>query len=167
MVVVTRRRATDNAAYRSGQLKKRFLEEYPKNWVIGDAAKATGIARQTFYDWLAADPQFVLDFEQAKKAVVERLEKEALRRAHQGVEEPVFYLGRECGTVRKYSDTLLIFLLKGNAPDKYRERLEHTGVGGGPIKTEVAATVNLASLSREELDALEKLLSKAADVAGS
>jgi hypothetical protein len=28
-----------------------------------------------------------------------------------------------CGADRKYSDVLLIFLLKGTAPDKYREQL--------------------------------------------
>ena len=50
------------------------------------------------------------------------LEEEARRRAHDGVDEPVWFQGVQCGTVRKYSDTLLIFLLKGAKPDKYRER---------------------------------------------
>lgn len=54
------------------------------------------------------------------------LEDEAVRRAYVGVEEPLFYQGKQCGTVRKYSDTLLIFLLKGAKPAKYRERV-HTG----------------------------------------
>lgn len=35
----------------------------------------------------------------------------------------------------RYSDTLLIFLLKGARPEKYKDRQshEHTGSGGGPI----------------------------------
>ena len=50
------------------------------------------------------------------------LEDEAHRRAFDGTEEPVFHQGQECGSVRKYSDTLAIFLLKAHAPEKYRER---------------------------------------------
>jgi hypothetical protein len=39
----------------------------------------------------------------------------------------VFYQGQMCATVRKYSDTLLIFLLKGRKPERYREQVEHSG----------------------------------------
>jgi hypothetical protein len=46
------------------------------------------------------------------------LEDEALRRAEDGVAEPRFYEGRLCGHVQKYSDTLLIFLLKARRPQK-------------------------------------------------
>ena len=38
-----------------------------------------------------------------------------------GVEQPVFYRGEIAGTVRKYSDVLLIFLLKVTRPNIYRE----------------------------------------------
>lgn len=39
-------------------------------------------------------------------------------------------------TVRKYSDTLAIFLLKAHAPEKYRDntRMELTGANGGPVQ---------------------------------
>jgi hypothetical protein len=50
------------------------------------------------------------------------LEDEALRRAYHGVEEPVFYEGVQCGSVTRYSDKLLMFLLKARHPAKYRER---------------------------------------------
>ena len=52
--------------------------------------------------------------------------------------EPVFYHGQVCGTVRKYSDTLLIFLLKGARPDKFRDNatIRHTGPTGGAIQIE-------------------------------
>ncbi len=42
----------------------------------------------------------------------------------EGVEEPVrWYKGEAGGMVRKYSDVLLIFLLKGLRPDKYKDRV--------------------------------------------
>ena len=59
-----------------------------------------------------------------------------MRRAHSGFDEPVFYKGIETGTVRKYSDTLTIFLLKGFKPDKYKDRVanELSGPNGGAIE---------------------------------
>jgi hypothetical protein len=62
-------------------------------------------------------------FEDAAEEAADLLETEARRRALEGVEEPVFYQGQQCGTVHKYSDTLLIFLLKGCRPEKYVERV--------------------------------------------
>ena len=63
------------------------------------------------------------------------LEDEAVRRAKEGVEEPVYQGGKLVGHVQKYSDTLLIFLLKGAKPQKYGDKVRHTnGDGDGPIQ---------------------------------
>jgi hypothetical protein len=55
--------------------------------------------------------------------------------AKDGFDEPRFYEGQVCGHVRRYSDTLLILLLKARRPGKYGDKVtaEHTGPGGGPI----------------------------------
>ena len=37
-------------------------------------------------------------------------------------EDPVFYRGKQCGSIRRFSDVLLIFMAKGAMPDKYAER---------------------------------------------
>ena len=68
----------------------------------------------------------------------QRLEAEAKRRAVEGVEEPVFYQGKQCGVIKRYSDALLMFLLKGAMPDKYKERTstELTGAGGKDLRVE-------------------------------
>ncbi len=114
--------------------KKRFLEHYVELCVIGKAAEAAGVCRRTVEKWREQDKQFLADFESAKKSIVEKLEAEAIRRAYAGIDKAVWYKGEECGIEKEYSDTLLIFLLKGAAPEKYRERIEHTGEGGEPIK---------------------------------
>ena len=45
--------------------------------------------------------------------------------------------------LQEYSDTLLIFLLKGLRPEKYRERFEHSGTGpGGAIRVTYDASMN-------------------------
>src|SRR4030042_47726 len=104
--------------------KKKFLERYPRYCIMGRAARAAGVSRQQVYNWLEGDKDFAAKFEDAKLEAVELLEKEARRRGVDGVKEPVFYKGQVCGAIRKYSDTLLIVLLKGLAPEKYRERVD-------------------------------------------
>lgn len=48
-----------------------------------------------------------------------KLEEAAVERAVEGVDEPVFYQGMECGSKKKYSDDLLKFLMQSNNPQKY------------------------------------------------
>jgi hypothetical protein len=48
------------------------------------------------------------------------LRDEIVERAVQGWPKPVFYRGRQCGSIQHYSDRLLIFLLKALKPETYR-----------------------------------------------
>lgn len=91
------------------------------------ACEAIDVARLTAYRWREDDPQFAKDWDQAKAAGLDALEDEATRRAFEGTSEPVYHQGVPVGTVQKYSDTLAIFLLKGGKPEKYKERVEHSG----------------------------------------
>ncbi len=91
---------------------------------ISRACKAVDITRMTAYRWVDEDPAFAKEWERAKAWGAEELEDEMRRRAFEGSDRPVFHLGVQCGTIREYSDTLGIFLLKGAMPDKYRERAE-------------------------------------------
>lgn len=109
---------------------KAFLAELAKSGNVRGACEAVQIGRRTVYDLRESDPAFAADWERAQEEAADLLEAEARRRALEGVEEPVFGglgYGRgsgEIGRVRKYSDTLLIFLLKGAKPETYRERSE-------------------------------------------
>lgn len=116
--------------------KKAFLEAYAACGNITQAAELAGISRTSHYNWMEKDPEYPALFKAAEEQAIDRLEQEARRRALEGVEKPVYQGGKLVGTVREYSDTLLIFLLKGAKPDKYRERstTELTGPGGGPIR---------------------------------
>jgi hypothetical protein len=114
--------------------KAAFLEAYAECGNISVAAEHADINRASHYDWLESDPDYPQAFENAKAQAIEVLEAEAHRRAVKGVEEPVgWYKGKPGGTVRRYSDNLLMFLLKAAKPNTYRERVEHTGPDGGPI----------------------------------
>lgn len=123
-----------------------FCAALAETGIVGKACKAVEISRRTAYNWREEHPEFAKAWDSALKIGVSALEDEAHRRAFEGIEEPVFHQGEVCGTVRKYSDTLAIFLLKAHAPEKYREntRMELTGADGGPVRisdTERAARI--------------------------
>ena len=133
-----------------GHPKKRaFLAAYRETGNIRLACQAAQIGRSSHYRWLD-DPDYAEEFERAKKDAVDVLEAEARRRAVEGWEEPVgWYKGEAGGTVRRYSDTLLIFLLKGAAPEKYRERMEVSGALKG-LDFSVMTDAQLARIERGE-----------------
>ncbi len=93
------------------------------------AAAIAGVHRSVLYtpQW-KQDRAFQAALKAAEEVAADRLEAEAWRRAVEGVERPVgWYKGQPGGYVREYSDILLIFLLKGLRPEKYRERMELKG----------------------------------------
>ena len=50
------------------------------------------------------------------------LEDEAVRRAVEGVIKPVFHQGKRVGTLRVFSDPLLMFLLRARRPERFADR---------------------------------------------
>jgi hypothetical protein len=102
-----------------------FLQAFAEHATVSAAAKAAAIGRRTHYLWLETDSDYAARFKDAEDDVTEALETEARRRAQLGVEEPIYYKGAPVGAVRRYSDTLLIFLLKARRPNVYRERIDH------------------------------------------
>lgn len=143
-----------------------FLDALADCGNVTQAAETAGAARVTFYRYRKDDPEFAAAWDAAAEVGAHALEDEARRRGFQGWEEPVFFEGERVDTVRKYSDTLLIFLLKAHFPEKYRDRWqgELTGPGGGPIQS-----INLhaiTGLDTDELRLLRDLLWKAAQRRG-
>jgi len=91
--------------------KNAMLSALSKTGNVSAAARAAEIERRTHYRWLHSDPEYADAVEIAMEEAVDVLEAVARQRAIHG------------------SDTLLIFLLKGHRPEKYRDRYEvkHAG----------------------------------------
>jgi hypothetical protein len=104
--------------------KRAFLNAFALLGRVPQAAKAAEIDLSLHYKWLKSDPDYALSFKDAQDMAADLLESEAVRRAVQGVDKPVYYKGRQVGTVKEYSDTLLIFTLKGLRPEKYKDRIQ-------------------------------------------
>lgn len=98
-----------------------FLAALAETGTVLGAHRASGVDRQSHYNWLEEDPEYALAATEAMEQACQSMEQEAIRRARDGTDEPVFHKGEVCGKIRKYSDNLLMFLLKGQRPNKYRE----------------------------------------------
>lgn len=103
-----------------------FLKAFAETGTLTHAAEAAGCDRSAHYYWMEHDPEYPALFTEAAHRANDSLEREARRRAIEGTEEPIYHNGRVVGAVHKYSDTLLIFLMKGALPSKYRERIDVT-----------------------------------------
>lgn len=119
--------------------QKRFLICYAQIGVIKYAANAAGFGYLTHFSWMRKSQDYRTAFELCREFVADRLEREAIRRAVEGIERMKFHQGEAImdpryadkngeSTVpyveRQYSDTLLIVLLKGLRPDVYKEKIE-------------------------------------------
>jgi len=142
------------------EILERFLLELSVCGSITRAAKLAGVSRTTIYHYMNAFPEFEVEVRRAQDIGADGLEDEARRRAFDGWDEPVHHLGVATSMVRKYSDTLLIFLLKGVKPDRYKERRE---LSGG-VKT--TPDLDLSGLNDHELDLFGRLLDKAKAASG-
>lgn len=124
-----------------GQIK-RFCEGYAIKGTITGAARYAGVDPSYHYKWLECDAEYPAEFKLAHLKASEALVEEGRRRALEGVEEPTgWYQGVPGGFVKRYSDSLLIFLIKGAFPDIYKDRHEHTGKNGGPIEVQSTVTI--------------------------
>jgi hypothetical protein len=112
----------------------RFLDALASSPNVSAAARLAGIDRKTAYNWREQSSEFAEAWDDAIETSTDYLEAEARRRAFEGCDEPVFYQGEECGAIRKYSDTLMIVLLKAHRPEKYRERSQVEHVGSVPVR---------------------------------
>lgn len=151
--------------------QRAFLSAYAESANVSLAAEVTNIARRSHYYWLRT-PEYVQVFDEARDDAIALLEAEARHRAVDGIETPIFHAGkqvyekkinRKTGEVtmkpvtrRKYSDILLMFLLKAYRPEKYRDNWQ-----GRPWKTSGAPVgVDLTRLSDAEGRQLRAMVDK-------
>ena len=164
--------ATSQEAIKRRRWEKTFLAELRRTGNHSAAARAARIHRTVPYKARQDDPDFAAAYADALEEACDGLELEARRRAHDGVDEPVVYQGELMGcwvmadgtvvskdtpgatlvplTVKKYSEALLLALLKAHRPERFRDnvKLEHSGTGaGGAIKVSHEHSVDPAAFA--------------------
>jgi hypothetical protein len=117
----------------AGLGKSVFLAAFATCGNISAACRDASVSRSSVSEWRESDSEFAMQFETAGETAADLLEAEARRRAVEGFTEPVFQGGAQVGTITRYSDTLLIFLLKGRRRAVFGDRQELTGADGRPL----------------------------------
>jgi len=106
-----------------------FCKELETHGSVPAAARAIGRTSKDILtirkDQVHIDERIIDSLDQAAA----KLEKEAMRRAVDGVEEPVYYQGERVDSITKFSDPLLKTMLQANLPDKYRDRIDANVTG--------------------------------------
>jgi hypothetical protein len=106
-----------------------WLEAFSELGTVSAACEVAAVGRTTVYQARQQDETFALAWADLEERTTERMEREAYRRAVEGVRSDIFFRDQVVGEEVKYSDTLLIFMLKSRRPDVYREnvKIEHSG----------------------------------------
>lgn len=164
--------------------KPAFLAALREMPIVRHACEAVQINRTTAWRAREADEEFAAAWDEALEEGIDRAEQAAFTRGVDGWHEPVIDKGRlayayerivdEDGketyrplldangqpvplTVKKHSDGLLQFVLKGRRRNTYGDKTELTGAGGGPLAVvddtrkaaRIAALLELAKTRKE------------------
>lgn len=116
----------------TAEKKDRFISRLAETGNITESCRFAGTTRPTVYKHKELDADFAQRWLVSEDEYIERLEAEADRRAVEGIRKKKFDKGQpvidpETGRQyeeREYSDTLLIFRLKGTRPEKYRDNVK-------------------------------------------
>jgi hypothetical protein len=118
-----------------------------------DHSKSTS-GLSTFRTWMQNDLEFAEAVDDARMEAASKLVEELRRRGHDGWEEPVFQRGAPVlnldgtpATIRRYSDKLLLALVKASLPEAFGDQRRH-------IHTHSYKGVSGFTLSRFDVAAL-------------
>ena len=135
--------------------RRAFLVSLAETANVSRACGLSGIGRRTAYNLRSRDADFAAEWGEAIEEACDALELEARRRAVTGSDRPVYQGGKLVGHTREYSDVLLIFLLKANRPEKYRDnrRVEVGGPNGqAPIPIDIHEIIHRVYGEKAEAD---------------
>ncbi|HQU34802.1 MAG TPA: hypothetical protein PLB88_10830 [Thermoanaerobaculaceae bacterium] len=96
-----------------------FLTALGKSGNVAVSCKKAKVNRDTAYAHRNRSAPFRAEWDEALETAIDGWEDEARRRAVTGCLKPVFQGGVQVGKVREFSDTLLMFLLRGKRPEIY------------------------------------------------
>ena len=121
------------------------------------SAEAAGVTMSVLRKEYEDDPAFQEEAEDMIALRCDEFEQEAIRRAVDGYEDPVYHKGEVVGHTRRYSDSLLSKVLTARKPKVYGEKKQITGADDGPLKV-VIATFDGTQPTQAQLPSTPKLV---------
>jgi hypothetical protein len=153
--------------------REKFCQIIALTGNVSEACRQVNIVRSTAYVTRKKDKVFADLWDEAEETAADTVEAEMWRRGVDGVDRPVVYQGEirpmldangekvlgEDGmpvplTIKEYSDPLLIQMAKAKRPEKFNERLQVEGVGGGNLIVEhvISLKRRTPEMAEEELE---------------
>lgn len=132
-----------------------ILRQIEETGDVDSAIASVGVSRRIFNRSRKEDENWDEQVFQAQQVFIRKIEAEAVRRAVEGWDEGRMTAKGDSYTVRKFSDQLLLALLKANSKAKYAD---HKVVESR--EADKPATVDWSKLSPEEQDALRLMLER-------
>lgn len=138
------------------QLQEQFEKLLASGIYINEACEYLGVSRATYYRWIKRGSEEIARLERTPKGKTKSKEKiyvdfyRAMRRAEHSPEVRALALWNN--HMKKDWRAARDFLAR-RYPDRWSQRLEVTGAGGGPI--EMATTIDVVALERKVLAILE------------
>ena len=100
---------------RTDDHEAKIVAKLARGWSVAAACKNAKISRRTYYYWYEADAEFAALCDDALESGTDVLEDAATRQAIAG------------------NPSMMALLLKARRPEKYRERVEHSGDAAQPL----------------------------------
>ena len=114
-----------------------FLASLAADRDVSKACRKIRVPRAFVYQFRNENEVFRQAWDDAVTACIDSVEAEVIKRARDGVLEPVFQGGHLVGFVYKKSDTLAGLVLRAHRQDLYNvNKTELTGKDGGPMQVQ-------------------------------
>lgn len=104
--------------------QRAFLAGFIRARGLRQAARLSGVHRNSHYKWMDTDPDYRERFERARKVVADEAEEEVFRRVFHGFHTPIIYHGKITGWYKSHSDALAMFVLRALKPRVYGRNAE-------------------------------------------
>jgi len=151
--------------------QEKFLEALSDTGSVTIAVAVAGTSRTRVYALRKLDPAFASAWQDAEEIAADLLEDEARRRAVEGVAEPLVSGGKlvrdDSGQpimVQRYSDNLLLALLKAHQPRRREKSLRlqlpalHSRADAGRAIASITAAVAAGEITLGEAAELSRLV---------
>ena len=111
-------KGANTLAARLAKKKAKFIEVITaKNGNISEACKASSMSRQTYYDWVDADPEFKAQVDDAAESLIDMSESQLIEAVKQGnIVAILFHLktkGKSRGYIEKSEQDINVSKVEG------------------------------------------------------
>lgn len=135
-------------------IKVKYIERLTKTGLLAQTALDVGVSIETARIHRNNDEEFGAAVDFALDVYRDSISSEVHRRGIEGVRTPVFYMGRQCGTIRKYSDKMLEMHAKRHIPE-YRDKVEIDAHFSGGVLVIPAGTQSVEEWEKQDNASLD------------